>query len=680
MKISLHWLNDYLAPPAEAHEVETLLTQQGLPIASREPAPGSAGDVVLDVEVTSNRSDCLGHVGLAREVAAGSGRRLTPPKLVAEGVNYNLDLPTASSFVRVTNQNRSLCPLYTARVIIGVKVGPSPAWLVERLAAVGVRSVNNVVDVTNYVMFELGQPLHAFDLDRLAGRRVVVRTAADGEPFVAIDGSSHRLRKDMLVIADAEKPVAVAGVMGGRDSEIALATTNVLLESARFDPLSVRRTSRTLKLSSDSSYRFERGVDPLGVEFASRRAAALIVELAGGTLAEGVIREGADLPAPRAVALRLQRCNELLGTNLTRDQIAEPLGRLGLGPRWDPDGTRLTCAIPTYRLDLSREVDLIEEVARLRGYDAIPVQPKIEVLARPVQASVAGRQVLSHVLVAHGYYETITFSFTRPEQGRLFVPCDHQPLMIEDERRKSEPMLRPSLLPSLLACRKSNQDVGNEGVRLFECAATWSRRGADIVERNRLGLIADAPEPDVALRQIRGAIEELLIQLQGGQAAEFTPEDRSIYATAAMIRLGDTPLGHLGLVALAIQRLFDLQTQVVAAELDLDALLAGYPPRRNARQLPRFPGIERDLSVVVAEEVRWSQVHQHVLQTQPALLEEVRFIGTYRGKPVPPGRKSVTFRMVFRDPASTLRHEQVDPQVHAVVEALKQELGAELRA
>lgn len=680
MKISLHWLNSYLAPPAEAHEVETLLTQQGLPIASREQAPGATGDVVLDVEVTSNRSDCLGHVGLAREVAAGSGRRLTPPKLVAEGANHNLDLPTASSFVRVTNQDRSLCPVYTARVIIGVKVGPSPAWLVERLAAVGVRSVNNVVDVTNYVMLELGQPLHAFDLDRLAGRRVVVRTAADGELFVAIDGSSHRLRKDMLVIADAEKPVAVAGVMGGRDSEIAPATTNVLLESARFDPLSVRRASRALKLSSDSSYRFERGVDPSGVVFASQRAAGMIRDLAGGIPAEGVIREGADPPSPQTVVLRLHRCNELLGVHLTRDQIAEPLGRLGLDPRWDPDGTRVTCTIPTYRLDLSREVDLIEEVARLRGYEAIPVEPKIEVVARPVQTSIAGRQVLSRVLAAHGYYETITFSFTRPEHGRLFVPPDHQPLMIEDERRKSEPMLRPSLLPSLLACRKSNQDVGNDGVRLFECAATWTRHGTDIVERNRLGLIADAPEPDVALRQIRGTIEQLLVQLRGEQAAEFTPEDRSIYAPAALIRLGDIPLGHMGLVAAAIQRLFDLQTRAVAAELDLDALLAGYPPRRNARQLPRFPGIERDLSVVVAEKVRWSQVHQHVMETRPALLEEVRFIGTYRGKPVPPGCKSVTFRMVFRDPASTLRHEQVDPQVHAVVDALKKNLGAELRA
>lgn len=680
MKISLHWLNSYLDPPAGAEEVETLLTQQGLPIASREQVPGSGGDVALDVEVTSNRSDCLGHMGLAREVAAGSGRRLILPKLVVEGVNENLDLPTASSFVRVTNQNRSLCPVYTARVIVGVKVGPSPAWLVERLAAVGVRGVNNVVDVTNYVMLELGQPLHAFDLDRLAGRRVVVRTAAEGEPFVAIDGSSHRLGKDVLVIADAGKPVAVAGVMGGRDTEITGATTNVLLESAQFDPLSVRRTSRALKLSSDSSYRFERGVDPSGVEFASRRAAAMILELAGGILAEGVIREGADPPIPKTVALRQQRCNELLGTNLTRDQIAEPLERLGLAPRWDPDGPRLSCTIPTYRLDLSREVDLIEEVARLRGYEAIPVYPKIEVVARPLQAAVAGRRALSRVLVAHGYYETITFSFTRPEHGRPFVPPDHQPLMIEDERRKSEPMLRPSLLPSLLACRKSNQDVGNDGVRLFECAATWSRCGTDVVERSRLGLIADAPEPDVALRQIRGTIEELLVQLQGERGAEFSPEDRSIYATAALIRLGDAPLGHMGLVAPAIQRLFDLQTRAVAAELDLDALLAGYPPRRNARQLPRFPGIERDLSVVVAEKVRWSQVHQHVLQTQPALLEEVRFIGTYRGTPVPPGCKSVTFRMVFRDLASTLRHEQVDPQVHAVIEALKKTLGAELRA
>jgi phenylalanyl-tRNA synthetase beta chain len=680
MKISLAWLNAHLDRPVTGDEADALLTGVGFPLDGREPvavATGSAGadDELLDVEVTSNRGDCLSHVGVAREVAAASGRRLISP---------NVTLPEASgdaaSIAAVVNDAPDLCPLYTARVVRGVKVGPSPAWLRQRLQAISLRSVNNVVDVTNFVLHEMGQPLHAFDLGKLAGRKIVVRTARDGEPFTAIDGSRHKLPAGALVIADASVPVAVAGVMGGQDTEVSEATTDVLIESALFVPLSVRRTSRALKLASDSSYRFERGVDPLGVDAASRRAAKLIVEMAGGELCEGVIRAGQADPAPRRVTMRLSRCAQLLGRDVSPQRATDLLSALQLSPQ-QQGADELVCTVPTFRRDIEREIDLIEEIARLDGYDRIAVEPRLSLVVRPPQATVSAMRELRRVLVSHGYHETVTFSFVRPEHGKPFLT--REGVMIDDARRKAEPMLRPSLLPSLLACRKTNQDAGNRNVRLFETAATYQREGDAIVESRRVAMLADAVSPgrdDVqqALRDLRGGIEELVEHLHG-RAVTIEPGRAEGFAGAGLVHCNECIMGVLGAIDPAVVKAFDLQTPVVAAELDLDALIASYPPPRRVSELPRYPGIERDLSIVIDESAPWQRVATTVADVKPELLESVAFVGTYRGKPIEKGRKSVTLRMLFRDPQRTLRHEEVDPQVQRVVEALHRTLGATLR-
>ncbi len=674
MKISLAWLNSYLDRAVGGDEAEALLTAVGFPLEGRQATAG--GDEMLDVEVTSNRSDCLSHVGVAREVAAASGRRVIDP---------DASLPAARGDIHaaatVTLDAADLCPLYTARVVRGVKVGPSPAWLRQRLEAIGLRSVNNVVDVTNFVLHDMGQPLHAFDLAKLRGHKVVVRSARDGELFTAIDASKHRLQPGMLVIADDHAAVAVAGVMGGLDSEVSAATTDVLIESAEFSPLGVRRTSRALKLASDSSYRFERGIDPLGVDRASRRTAKLIVELAGGTLCEGVIRAGRDDPSPRRVTMRLSRCGQLLGREVGVDRVIALLESLGLSPVRAGDDA-ITCTVPSYRRDLQREIDLIEEVARLDGYDKIAVAQKLSLQVRPPQASVGAMRELRRVLTAHGYHETVTFSFVRPEHGQAFVASAPgvEGVLIDDARRKAEPMLRPSLLPSLLACRKTNQDAGNRDVRLFETAATYRREGGTIVETRRLALLADVPGHDVqqALRDLRGGIEELIAQLSG-QAVTLEPGDARGMAQAAAIHANGTTMGAMGAIDPAVIRAFDLQSPVVAAELELDALIASYPPVRRVSELPRFPGIERDLSVVVDETVPWQAVEAAVTAARPELLESLTFVGTYRGKPIDKGRKSLTLRMQFRDPQRTLRHDEVDPQVQRVVQSLQAAVGAQLR-
>ena len=675
MIISLQWLNQYLDRPVDADEADRLLTDAGFPLDGRTDLED--GDVALDVEVTSNRPDCLSHIGVAREIAAASDRSL---KLPQTDLEESSDSPAVDQLTRVDNQATDLCPVYTARVIRGVKVGPSPAWLGRHIEAIGLRPVNNVVDITNFVLHEMGQPLHAFDMARLDGGCIVVRRASQGEAFTAIDNSKHELTDAMLVIADAHMPVAIAGVMGGLDSEVGDQTTDILLESARFDPLSVRSTSRALKLASDSSYRFERGVDPAGVEAASRRAAQLIVEIAGGQLAPGVIRQGEATPPPHEVQVRPGRVNALLGYDLSADRMVGLLDALGLSPK--ADGELIACTIPSHRLDLHREADLVEEIARLHGYDAIPTAQAMRVRVRPAQPSVEVRRLIGQVLVAHGYHETITFSFTAPGLAEPFMEAGEELIELDDERRAAEPALRPSLLPSLLTVRKTNQDAGNRDVRLFEVARTFSKRDGAYHEMKELALLADG-ETDDALRQIRGTLEELGEQVGCPLAFVAAQELPNWTKAAGWITPAAEPeriIGQYGAAGDAVLDRFDLKTPVTLAWIDYDRLVADYPPQPAVAALPKYPAIERDLSIVVDEQTPWQAIARTIDEAGPTLLERVEYVGVYRGKQVGPGRKSVTFRLSFRDPDKTLRHEEVDPQVNKVVEALADRHAAELRA
>lgn len=672
MKVSLHWLNRLLSPSIDADEAERLLTAGGFPVEDTEAV---GDDTMIDVEVTSNRSDVLSHVGVAREIAARSERTLDapvcdPPAEAGAAVE---------SLTSVTNDASDLCPLYTARVITGVKVGPSPDWLVQALQAVGQRSVNNIVDITNFVLLELGQPLHAFDLSKLADNKIVVRNATKGEAFEAIDHSKHKLQDDMLVIADGDKPVALAGVMGGADSEVTQATTDVLIESAMFDELATRRASRKLKLFSDSSFRFERGVDPLGVEKASSRCCELILEHAGGTLAKGVIRVGQDDPSPTTIQLRTQRTRDLLGIELDANQQATLLEALGI--KTSIDSEQLTATIPSYRLDLTREIDLIEEIARQHGLANIPTQSKINIVAHHPQDNVESKRAIVETLVAHGYHETITPSLIPLKDAEQFV-VNNEPASLNSDMRRQDNTLRPAVLPSLLACRKLNQDVGNHDVKLFEIASGWSKRDGQIQEGRQLAILRDAGDAQEAVSELKGTIAEIVHALGGASASDslsFEPIDDPWYEVAASIKLGDMPTGSFGLTKQDLSDHFGLQTRVVSALICMENITSLYPPTHTAGELPKYPAIERDLSVVVDEATPWQAISETIGQANPALLESTNFVGTYRGKQVGKGKKSVTLRMQFRDPATTLRHEQVDPQVETVVKALGEKVGAELR-
>jgi phenylalanyl-tRNA synthetase beta chain len=669
MKISLEWLEQYLPGAREIgpERAAEALMNGGLPVETIERA---GEDTVIDVEVTSNRSDCLSHVGVARELGALLGR-------AGRGVEA---LPTeagtpAGSATSVEIRDRELCLFYAARVIRGVKVGPSPAWLARRLEAIGLRPINNVVDVTNYVLMELGQPLHAFDFDKLDGRRIVVRGAEKGERLVSIDGKVRDLSPEMLVIADAKRPVAIAGVMGGKESEVTERTTSVLLESARFDPLSVRRTSRALALRSDSSYRFERGIDPTLVDLASRRAAELIVQTAGGELLAGAAAGEADY-RPRKLSLRLAKIREVLGIDVPAAEAVDVLARLGFSPGLK--GDVIECTAPSWRQDVSIEVDLVEEVARVIGYARIPVRETIEVRVTPPQEDLRAIDGIREALVAAGYFEALTFSWVSDGLREDFRPAEAAGLLRADESvRRDNASLRPSLLPGLLEAVRRNETVGNARARLFEIGSTfWIDAKGGVDERRRLGIAGSGD-----YREVRGAVEAVLESLDANRPVAVVPDARSGFAAAACGRIewGGQAIGHVGRIDRAVADKLGLREAPAAAELELEPLIRGAQWLPQVRELGKFPAVKRDLSLVVAERVRYEEIAAVVRELKLAHLEGVEYVTTYRGKQLGDGNKSVTIELVFRSDTGTLTSEEVEGSVQRVVGAAKQRVGADLR-
>jgi len=676
MNVSLEWLQEYLPGPLRPQQAAEALTHGGLPVENTQQ---HGADTVIDVEVTSNRGDCLSHLGVARELSALLGRefRDLKPKAAESGT------ADASSLTSVGIEAPELCPHYTARVVRNVKIGPSPTWLSRRLEVIGLRPINNVVDVTNYVMFETGQPLHAFDLDKLEGRRIVVRRAKQGEKLVSLDGVNRNLGPDMLVIADAARAVALAGVMGGRDSEISTATVNVLLESARFDPLSVRKTSRKLMLRSDSSYRFERGIDPTLPERASLRAAQLVLETAGGELARGVASAGQSGYRPKQLSLRLAKLRQVLGIDLPPQEVMDAFTRLRLSPVLK--GDRIDVTVPSYRLDLNIEVDLVEEAARVIGYDRVPVRDEIAIRVTPPEPRRRALDMVRSTLVAGGYFEAVTFGFVGDLLASNFVPPEaspEAPLSRADAAvRKADAALRPSILPGLLEAVRRNETAGTAGAKLFEIGSTfWNKpatAGGGVEERQRLGLVGAGD-----VREVRGVVERVLGRLDATRPVSVIPEDRPGFARGAAGRIewGGAVVGHLGKIDRRVADKLSLRDVPAAAELDIEPLLQGAKLVPQLQPLPTFPAAPRDLSLDVAEAVRYEQIEALVREVAPHYLEAVRHVSTYRGKSLAKGHKSITITLVFRSPSGTLTGEQVAMSVQQVVDAAKQKLGATLRA
>jgi phenylalanyl-tRNA synthetase beta chain len=670
MKISLNWLCDYVETDLKAPEIAEILSNLGLPCEGIEPV---GDDVVLDVEVTSNRGDCLSHIGIARELAAATGRTLKLPEIHLEETAR-----PASEWVQVEIREPDLCRRYTARVIEGVKIGPSPDWMVRRLEAVGMRSVNNVVDATNYAMMETGQPPHAFDFATIEGRKIIVRKAAPGERIVSIDGSQCDLAPQMLVIADAKRPVAIAGVMGGLATEVGNSTTTILLEDAYFDPVCIRTTERRLALPSEASFRFERFVDLEKIDWASRRTTQLIVQLAGGRVAKGVVDAYPRPYQPLEVTMRLSRLSKLLGIEVPTDIVLEILSLLHFEPRLG-DGA-VICTVPTWRSDISREVDLIEEVARVYGYDKVPTRKRIQIEARAADSRQKLAQEVGTFLNGCGFYETINVDFVDQAVADVFSAGGTLGYLgVRDVTRKAGNLLRRTLLSSLLGVLKTNVNAKNLPCRIYELADTFVPTGVKDAlpkERAKLGLVVDGE-----LRLLRGAVEGLVKNINHAATVEFVPAELPWAQAGARVLVNGQAMGEAGAFSDAVRARFDLKDLMpCGAELDFDMLMELGSGSVKIRPIPRFPAIERDLSIVVAEQVAWAQIARAVQEVAPAELEETRFVDIYRGKGVTPGAKSVTLSLRFRDEDGTLTHETVDKYQAAIMESLKRSVGAELRA
>ena len=677
MKISLNWLSDYIEIGRSAEEIAEILSDLGLPCEGLEYLDN---DVVIDVEVTSNRGDCLSLLGIARELAAATGKVLKMP--VVELDESEKDV---AEFAGVEIADPDLCGRYTARIIEAVKIGPSPDWLKNRLEAVGLRSVNNVVDAANYAMTETGQPPHAFDYDKIAEGRIVVRKAIAGERIVSIDGTMCELTPDMLIIADGKGPVAIAGVMGGADTEVSETTATILLEDAYFDPMTVRRTSRKLVLPSEAAFRFERTVDIEAIDWASKRTAQLITQVAGGKVAKGVVDIYPKKAPQRKVTLRLSRLSRLLGIEIPSEEVVRILSALSFQPRAEDD--LIVCVVPSWRSDVYREVDLIEEVARLYGYNKIPTERKIEIEVVPIDARQKLAESIGTYLNGCGFYETITVGFVDNSIAELFTGRDvKQYLAVQDVSRKSANLLRQTLIGSLLAVLKTNLNAVNLPCRVFEIADTFvpalseakgpAGKSANLpIEKTKLTLVCDS-----GLRDLRGVIEGLVKSIAQNAQIVFRPTDLLWAQTGAQILVSDNIIGAAGIVSQAVNQKFDFKDlSPAAAELDFELLSTLQAGAIKVKPIPKFPAIERDLSIVVDEQVPWADIVGAIKKRPPDELEDIRFVGIYHGKGIPTGKKSVTLSLRFRDEDGTLTHDTVDRLQADIVKALTKSTAAELR-
>lgn len=692
MRISYNWLKEMVATDLGPREVAERLTMAGLAVDTIEEV---GGDAFLELDITSNRPDALSHLGVAREVAALAGGTLRAPvaNLVEEG-------PPAAELASVEILDPDLCPRYSARVVRGVRVGPSPEWLVRRLEALGQRSINNVADVTNYVLLEQGHPLHAFDFDTLAGRRIVVRRAREGERLLTLEklasGDEYReleLEPEMLVIADAERPVALAGVKGGRETGITEATTSVLLESAYFLPSSVRRTARALRIDTDASHRFERGADYDATVRTIDRAAALIAEVAGGEVCAGVV-DCYPRPVLRTpIPLRRARAESLLGIKVPFDRMTGSLRALGFAIEPYRDTEELLAVAPSYRVDVSIEEDLVEEVARAIGYETIPSTLPAWSGSGEYLAGEARRRLVRSTLVGLGFDEAISLSFVESDLDDAFSSADlgsapGAAAGLLNPVLDHKPRMRTSLLTGLVEALETNVKHGTRSVRLFEVGKRFLADGARPEERETLGLLVSGTlnEDDYRSRReadfydLKGAVEAILegLRIEGFTFERVGVEYLHRGQAAAVVQDGDV-LGVFGRLSPGLEARRKIKQPVFVAEIALDRLLEIAVGPVSYRRLPRYPSVVRDVSIVVPRAVGYAEIERSVRALGLADLADLSLYDIFAGGQIPEGHHSITLRATFRSDERTLTDEEVGASHAVIVEELARRFGATLR-
>ncbi|MGM0415354.1 MAG: phenylalanine--tRNA ligase subunit beta [Thermodesulfobacteriota bacterium] len=653
-------------------------------------------DVRYEIGLTPNRADCLSVFGVAREVAAFVGKSLQLPQ-VPEFAPASEEIDDLTS---VTIETPEGCPRYMARLIRGVKVGPSPDWLVHRLEAVGMRSINNIVDVTNYVLMELGHPLHAFDFNRLAGKRIIVKRASDGFNFTTLDGQVHELCSEDVVVCDAEQPVALAGVMGGENSEVQDDTVDILLESAYFDPRSIRRTSKKTGIHSEASHRFERGADMDMVPLALDRAADIICEITGATVLEKAIDTYPKVIEKRDIYITSTRTNELLGLELSLADIEGLLSSIGLYSRPSATDKDAICVtVPLSRHDLEREVDLIEEVARLNGYDNVPVTMPVSRVVPPIDTqSIDFVTSLRDVVVAQGMREIINYSFeSRSVYDNILLSSDDQRrshVALMNPLTEEQSVMRTSLVPAMLETLGRNLAYKSSDLGLFELRPVFVPiRGGQTDERLSLCIALTGKREcqgwahsaaDVDFYDLKGVLE-VVFEHFGVDRVRFNPDKPeeylhpgkscSIYAGARE----QNKVGVIGELHPQVQENYSIDQPVYIAEIDVRVLLGCYAKENNFEPISRFPDSYRDSAFLVAEDVTAQQMLEVIDKVKVKYLEDVVLFDMYAGKGIPEGMKSLALRMRYRSAEKTLADEEVNAMHAKIVKALQKNLGAEIR-
>ena len=685
MYISYNWLRELTNTTLSPQKLRDRLTMVGLAI---DAVDSHDGDSVLDVEVPSNRPDCLSHVGVAREVTVIERKELRLPKpqsVKSEGRSADL--------TSVEISDPDLCPRYAARLVRGVKIGPSPDWLATRLEAIGQRPINNVADITNYVLHEVGQPLHAFDFHKLSGRRIVVRRAAAGEKLRTLDGFDRELTNEMLVIADAEKPVALAGIMGGEDSEISNSTTDVLIESAYFDPNSIRRTARRLGMDTEASRRFERGADRENVLRAQTRCVELICELAGGVATEDAIDVYPQPFVPRVVEFRPDRVEGLTSLKVERDEMVRILAGLGFKSDYLLL-EKFTAEVPSWRVDVDQEEDLVEEIARHSGYDKIASELPPSSIPGEYQPSEMKQRSLRRALNASGFDEAITFSFITHEEQFALIPSLNEQAQTELKNPIIEDAtwMRSSLLPGLLNSLRHNFNHGIRDVRLFEIGRVFgvSMDGELPEEPLALAMVATGAaveenkaqaDRELDFFDLKGALEAAVDWMNLSPPVFTSTSAKHLRSgQAAVIKRADgVEIGTIGRLAEVVASAYKFRQPVYVMELDLGSLLSG--PQRGIQYspLPRYPSVMRDISLLLNRTVSLDAILSAVRNQRVADCRNVMLVGTFAGANIPPSKRSVTLRLEYRSDERTLRDEEVEERHSQLTSSLLETFGAEQR-
>ncbi len=653
----------------------------------------SLEDTMIEVDLTPNRPDCASVIGTAREVGGFAGTRLRHPvsddlpPLTGEGVPFSVDV-----------EDFDACPRYAARMVKGVKIGPSPWWLQRLLMAVGLRPINNVVDITNFVMLEYGQPLHAFDFDKLAGGKIIVRKAADGEKTQTLDGTERELDSEMLLICDAERPVAVAGVMGGGNSEVSDTTTDILLESACFNPISIRRTSRQLNLATDSSYRFERGVDPQGSVRALERAIQLIVDLAGGKALPGGVDHKDGLKDIAPLTLRVQKCNDLLGVDLTAEQIADYLGSIEI-PSKTTEENVLEVTPPPFRVDLEREVDMFEEVARLVGYNEIPVSlPQVPLSFADQEPARELRKQAAAIMTAQGYYEAINYSFVSERHfDMLGLAEDHRArktVPLVNPLAEDQSVMRTMLLPGILENVRRNINHQSPDVRMFETGKVFLPTGGEQPEEEmRLVAVLSGNRwpgspvihfgsEHVDLYDIKACAQNLLSGLRRYDVEMVEGVDPPEYVEPGsymVLDTGDLMVGELGLLSGKCLREFGIKVPVYFLDLSLTHIENIAPTPKAFKSLSRFPSVRWDLALLVKEDVPAGEMAAAIMGCGDEIVEKAEVVDVFRGDSIEAGYKSVAIAVTYRDIEKTLEDEAVQKVHQKIIDIIGNRFGGKLR-